>query len=86
MLHDRHHIVLWNVILKFVFKLYVSLITFVNNDKILADFVIATCDDMSFTACVGELFTLIIYMILQCSFTHHRLHEINLQMKSETIA
>jgi len=33
MLHDRHHIVFWNVILKFLFKLYVTLITFVNNNN-----------------------------------------------------
>jgi len=31
--HDSRHIVFWNVILKFIFKLYVTLITFVNNNN-----------------------------------------------------
>jgi len=33
MLFDSHHIASWNVILKFIFKLYVTLITFANNNN-----------------------------------------------------
>jgi len=33
MKHDRHHIVFCNVILKFLLKLYVTIITFVNNNS-----------------------------------------------------